>query len=127
MPKARNRLDRVVQCLRWMEATWPTGRRIELVWVDQIEDDDGNVDKHAVAQTYREGARIVIEMIPVRCPHCLISTIQHEFAHAKLWGHSKVEHKVAHHDVSFFALKGAIEDAWAHDHGAEQANDFPVD
>ena len=110
-----------------MEATWPTGRRIELVWVDQIEDDDGNVDKHAVAQTYREGACIVIEMIPVRCPHCLISTIQHEFAHAKLWGHGKVEHKGEIHPPHFWMLLGEIADRWAHDHGAEQANEFPCD
>jgi len=127
VPRARNRVDRCAQALRWLARNWPLGRPIELVWRDVLTDyDTGKKNPELDGQTYREGTRIVIELKRQRCRKCLLATLWHEYGHAYLWGVAGGEFDREHHPTHFYTLLGEIEELW-NEIGHEEANEYEVD
>ena len=55
------------------------------------------------------------------------STLIHEYVHAVQWGLASIEHHTEHHPPTFYTLMGEIQNRWDHDHGYEQASEFPLD
>jgi len=129
MRKARNRYERSRQVLAWLEAEWPAGRKVELIWVDEIKDQDERTGKpyHCHGQTYREGRHLVIELSRKKCRtwEGTTETLIHEWCHAVQWGPAALEEKTEHHPAWFYTLYGEIMNRWDHDHGWEQANEYP--
>ena len=124
MPKARNRYDRCSQALQWMQAQWPVGRPLQLVWKDVcIDYETGKPDPEILGQTLRDGKWIVIEMKRRHCRDCLMSTLRHEFAHAVLWGHASVEFDVEAHPPHMGSLLWEIENLW-NEIGHEEADEY---
>lgn len=127
MRKAKNRFERSLQVLGWLQSEWPVGRPVELIWVATVEDVDEKGKAHQChGQTYREDRHIVIELSRRKCRSWegTTSTLIHEFVHAVQWGPASIELSTEHHPVAFYALLGEIENRWDHDHGAEMANEF---
>lgn len=128
MRKAKNRFERSRQVFGWLQSIWPAGRPVELIWVNEIFDEDRDGARYQCrGQTYREGRHLVIELSSRKCRSWDIvnGTLIHEYVHAVQWGPASLEHRTEHHPVAFYALLGEIENCWEHDHGDEQANDFP--
>jgi|TARA_R110000824_G_scaffold87037_8_gene214875 hypothetical protein len=125
--KARNRFERSKQVLGWLQSEWPAGRRIEMIWVHEIIDEDASC--HCHGQTYREDRHIVIELSMRKCRtwEQMNSTLIHEYVHAVQWGLASIEHHTEHHPPTFYTLMGEIQNRWDHDHGYEQASEFPLD
>lgn len=131
MRKARNRIERSRQVLNWLISEWPPGRRVDLEWVGEIVDVEEPSGKHSqcYGQTYRDGRGIIIQLSLKKCHSWegAADTLIHEYVHAVQWGPASLEGSGDDHPVSFYALKGEIENRWFHDHGWEQANEYPFD
>ena len=129
MRKAKNRFERSKQVSGWLQANWPAGRKVELIWVKEVVDIDPDTGKphQCHGQTYREGRHLVIELSLRKCRSWEDSTktLIHEHVHAVLWGPASLEAISEHHPVTFYALLGEIENRWDHDHGWEEAFAFP--
>ena len=119
--KALNRFQRVQQVLNWINHEWPIGRPVVIKWKPKLED-------NCSAMTFRDGKNLVIHISKKRNPtwELSVDTLIHEAAHCILWGMASVEDRTAHHPPSFWSLYGEIRDRFDHDHGAEQAKEFPI-
>ena len=109
-----------------MRDQWPCGRPVVLRWLPEVRDEHGEY----CGDAGREGRRLVIRMSERmnRTWVGAIETLAHEYAHCVLWGPASLEDddRVPHHPPAFWAQYGEIIDRWNHDHGAEQAKEYPT-
>jgi hypothetical protein len=111
-----------------MQDTWPCGRPVRLRWRKELRDKKATY----YGETWREHARpgLVIDLSERKCRTWdqMIDTLIHEYTHCLLWGPSSLEHdpRCDHHSEAFYAQQGVILNRWHHDHGADQASEYPV-
>ena len=132
MPKARNCQERCRQVLAWLEEEWPCGRTVILEWAPEVVEIDTTTGKkhQCYGETWRDGRvmRIVLSLRCCRKWKDATATLIHEYVHAMFWGPARIEfdERVNHHPMAFYVQEGEILDRWNHDHGAEQASEYPV-
>lgn len=124
MRRAKNRFERVNQVLRWLEAEYPCGRKIDLKWKKTLS--GGGKSWHA--DTDRNGRVLHIRLSKRRNREwgVAIDTLLHEYAHAILWGVAgqETDDVSKHHPPAFWAQYGELADRWNHQGGDEEADEY---
>jgi hypothetical protein len=125
MPRARNRAQRAIQVLRWIDANWPIGRPVEIVWVDRLYDQEKREEYDAETERVGRRIRMQISRRRNRTWRETADTVIHECTHAMQWPVAgPAETALDDHPPSFWAQKGEIDDHFHHRGGYADADEF---
>jgi hypothetical protein len=123
MPKARNRFERSVQVLRWVDSEWDFPLPVSLRWEEKIPgDEEAPHGLHGYVE--EDGGRLYVYLCAASNPSrsIAVDSLLHELAHCLLWA----EGLGLRHGPRFWQQFGELMDAFDH-HGFEDSASFPVD
>ena len=120
MPKARNRYDRALQVLKWLNSEFEFPRKLRLEWVEEIPR-DAESPRGYLGECDEVGDRLVIRLCARSCRsrNETVETVIHEAAHAALWDQGLGYQ----HGPVFWKTFGQMMDAYDH-HGMSDSESF---
>lgn len=129
--KPSNRYERCDQILAWLTHEYPCGRKVKIVWRDEIlirDEETGELREHW-GTADRVGRSMVIEMSKKKCRTWTesVDILIHEYVHCMLWGLASVEAhpKLEEHPPAFDAQCSAITGRFHRNGGSEESYGFP--
>lgn len=124
--RARNRYERCVQVLRWLNEEFELAEEgaLRFEWKTNLEPNKKTGKDSIYGITFERGGRLVIALSSQSCrTHAqAVETLIHEAAHVKLWDTGRG----LLHGPEFWKVFGEMMDAFEH-HGYEDSKGYFVD